>query len=274
VSTLEPAVTEVDAPLPSTSMALVPLAGDRERGIGPPAGSMPRNVHRFFYGLGYAALGMVVLGAWVEPLGGDAGLALFGIAMVCLAFAGLGVLVYTAYKPSVHKVRMMLGAVASLVLTILATEPIGSAAREVHASSAITGLQPVAEQIARDGRIRSIGIPRSEWVELNGFTGSLDGSTTGYGMEGPQTLAEVLQRDGISRLELVRLLRGLREADVARVEAGAAYVAFDRTGSVPDLLYLRPGRPLPLPGTEILDRPAWVTRPMGGGWYLFLYGRR
>jgi uncharacterized membrane protein len=270
VSTLEREVVEVNAPLPSTSMALVPLTGDRgPRAV--PAAGMPSHLYRYFYGIGYAALAMMLLGAWLDPLGDDASLVLFGLAVVCLAFGGLGVLIHTGYKPNVQKLRRMLGAIASLVLAVLATGPVESAAREVHASRAIAQLQPLAEQLARDGRIRTIGIPRNGWVELNGYQGALDGSTQGYSPDGAMTpLAEVLQRDGISRLELVRLMRGMRDARVTRVETGAAYVVFDRPGVATDLLYLRPGQPLPPPRTPILERPLWQTQPMGGGWYLFL----
>lgn len=268
MSTLEREV--VDAPLPSTSMALVPLAGDRST-LTVPAAGMPRDVSRYFYGVGYTALAMMLLGSWLDPLGDDISTVLFGLAMVCLAFGGLGVLLHTAYKPNVQKLRRMLGALASLVLAVLATGPVESAAREVHASRTIAQLQPLAEQLARDGRIQSIGIPRRGWVELNGFQGAVDGSTQEYSAEGAMpSLAEVLQRDGISRLELVRLMRAMRDARVTRVETGAAYVGFERPGTATDLLYLRPGQPLPPPQTPVLERPLWQTQPMGGGWFLFL----
>jgi hypothetical protein len=206
------------------------------------------------------------------PTGDDVVVALFGLSIVGLAFAGLGVLIHTAYRPSVHKLRMMLGAVASLVLTVASVDPIGRAAREVHASSAIVRMQPLADALARDGRIRSIGVSRGDWVELNGWAGSLDGGNVPVVDGRLVPLLEVLQRDGISRLDLVRLLRQMREQGVTRVHTGAAYVAFERRGGQTPLLYLRPGQPLPPPGTAILDRNAWHTQPMGGGWYLFLPG--
>ncbi|HLM67762.1 MAG TPA: hypothetical protein VK358_09555 [Longimicrobium sp.] len=273
MSTLEHVVMEVDAPPPSTSMALVPLPRAEAAHPGAaPAEAKPSTIHRYFYGLGYVALALLLLGTWAEPANGNAAAALYLFAAFSLGVAGLGVLVHVAYRPRMDKLRKGLGAVASLALAIAATGPVGHAAREVHAQSAVVRLQPLADDLLRNGRIRMIAIPATGWIELNDFVGRMDTSDPSTSSTSV-TLAEVLARDGISRLELVRMRRALEQAGVLRVEVRAAYVGFYDPGVGANLLYVRPGHVPPSPGAAVLEHTDWRTEPLGGGWYLYLDGQ-
>lgn len=272
MSTAEREVLDaVEPPHPAPSMALVPLTVDRAppRPASPPA--KPGNAHRFFYAIGYAGLALLTLGTAMGPRSEGAMLACYALGAPALGLGGMGVLLHTVYRPSMRKLRQALGAVAALVLTAAAQVPVARAAEEVHAAASIARLQPLADELARDGRIRSIGRRTAGFIELNGYRGRLDGSDRVQVDGGTSaTLAELLRRDGISRLELVRLLNRLDRAGVRRVDVGAGYVALDREDVGSSLLYVRPGQPLPPPGTHMLERGAWRTQPLGGGWYLLL----
>lgn len=272
-----PAWEAVTAPPASTSTALVPLRADRAPA--PPAPrppGPPRNVHRVFYGMGYSALGFFILGTFLQPRIGPAAAGFFILGAMFLGLGGVGVLGHVAYKPSVAKLRKGLGAVAAVVLTAAAIRPIDRIAQEVHADTHIAAAQALVDDLARDGRVRVIGVPSAEWVTLNGFHGKLDGSyastsapvdTSAFGAP-VLPLYEVLRRDGISRLELVRMMNRLQAAGVSEMvyKAGVVTVRME-TGA--DLLYVRPGHVLPT-GTVLAGQH---TRPLGGGWYL-LAGRR
>jgi hypothetical protein len=169
------------------------------------------------------------------------------------------------------RLRKGLGAVAAVALTAAAAFPVHNAALEVHASSRIGALEPLAEVVAGTEGVRQIGVPSRGWVELNGFRGEVRSTAPVAMPDGPAlALAQVLQRDGVSRLELVRLMSAMEAAGVLRLEAETAYLAFDAAGDA-NLLYVRPGQPLPQPGTAILERTRWRTRPLGDGWYLLLW---
>ncbi|HEX6036851.1 hypothetical protein [Longimicrobium sp.] len=258
------------APPPSTSVALVPLRADREPVHPPPPSSdSPPNAHRYFYAMGYAALGMILLGTFFEPrIGGGAAAGLFMPAMMMLGIGGLGVLIHVLYKPSLAKLRKGLGAVAALVLTLVATVPVSRVGREVHASARVARLQPLADDLVRDGRIHRIAVSSGEWVALNDFEGNLKSSSiaSSNAAAGPsRTLYEVLRRDGISRLELVRLMNRLRAAGVSEVGISASAVTlWTETGA--DLLYVRPGQALA--SAALPERRH--TQPLGGGWYLLV----
>lgn len=260
----------VEARHPTPSMALVPLAVDAAP-LRPaqPAPAGPSNVHRVFYGMGYAALALITFGTAMAPRWGDAMLGFYVMGVFGLGLGGLGVLGHVLYRPRMPKLRKGLGAVAALVLTMAAQEPVAHAANEVHAASRIARLQPLADDLSRGGRIRTLGAPFMGWVELNGYRGRLDTRDrirTDAGTE--MALADVLRRDGVSRLELVRLLNRLEQSGARRVEVGTAYVAFEDPGS--DLVYVRPGQVPPASGTEILGRRSPPMRPVGGGWYLLM----
>jgi hypothetical protein len=267
VSTLEHEVMDAGAPHPSPSLALVPLPRAETAHPGAaPAEAKPSTIHRYFYGLGYAALAMITLGAWIEPANGAAAAALYVIATFSLGVGGLGVLVHVAYRPRMEKLRKGLGAIAALALTIAVIGPIGRAATEVHAQSAIVRLQPLADDLLRNGRIRVIAIPAAGWIELNDYVGRMDTSDPSTSSTSV-TLAEVLARDGISRLELLRMRHALEQAGVSRVEVGEAYVGLYDPGVGANMVYVRPGHAPPPPGAAVLERTHWGTQPLGGGWY-------
>lgn len=269
MSTLQREAVDAGAPHPSTSMALVPLPrAEAVRSIVPGEDGAAPHAHRYFYGMGYAALALIVLGIWMEPANGALGPVPFMLAAPLLGIGGLGVLIHVLYKPRMHKLRMGLGAVASVALTAAAGVPLHRAATEVHAHAAILRLQPLADELLRDGRVRTLALPSGTWIELNGFAGRMDTgdpSTNGSGL----TLAAVLRRDGISRLDLLRMRRRLSQAGVSQVGAGDAYVAFPRPGPGFDLLYVRPGHAPPPPRTVVLETPIVLAKPLGGGWYLY-----
>lgn len=256
-----------DAAHPSTSLALVPRPATRDPHPRTVTPGGPSASHRFFYGMGYAALPLLLLAAWLEPMAFDVMAVLAGLAIVMLGIAGLGVIIHVLYHPNERKVRMGLGAVASLALTVLALAPVSRAAREVHAQSAIVRLQPLADELLRNGRIRQIAFPAHDWIELNGFSGRMDtGDPSSSGPAVP--LAAVLQRDGISRLELVRMRRRMEQAGVSRLEVEAGYVGFRDPGIDASLLYVRPGHAPPSPERQLMERMNWTSQPLGGGWYM------
>lgn len=259
----------VRATHPVPPMALVPLTVDRAPLQ--PAPAKPSNVHRVFYGMGYAALALITFGTAMAPRWGNAMFGFYVMGAFGLGLAGLGVLGHVLYRPSMPKLRQGLGAVAALGLTLAAQGLVADTANEVHAASRIARLQPLADDLSRGGRIRMLGAPSAGWVELNGYHGRLD-SRDRVRVDGvaEMTLADVLRRDGVSRLELVRLRNRLEQSGARRVEVGASYVAFASGDVGPDLLYVRPGHGPLTPGAEVLERRVARTRPVGGGWYLLL----
>ncbi len=257
---------------PSTSLALVrlphgavPQVPEAQR-----AQPEPGHAHAWFYGLGYTGLAMILLAAWVGPVNEGASMALLALGVLSVGFGGVGVLIHVFYRPRMDKLRKGLGAIASVALTAAAVFPINNAAREVHASNRITQLEPLAALVSGTAGVRHIGVPSDGWVELNGFRGDIRSSAPTLMSGGTAlNLAQVLERDGISRSELVGLMAALEAANVLEVEAGAAFVAFNHPGDA-DLLYVRPGHPLPQPGTAIMERTRWRTQPLGDGWYLLI----
>lgn len=271
VDTRETGVADADvAPRPSTSLALVPLPREAIRPVTElPAQAEPGTAHRWFYGSGYTGLAMILCAAWAGPASEMMSIILLLTGAFAVGIGGLGVLIHVCYRPRMDKLRKGLGAVAAVALTAAAALPIHNAAVEVNASRRIAQVEPLAALVSGSAGIRVIAVPSPDWVELNGFSGDIHSNATSAMREGPPlTLAQVLERDGISRGELVRLRAAMKAAEVSRVEAQAAYLAFDVSGDV-NLLYVRPGQVLPQPGTEILYRARWRTKPLGGGWYLF-----
>ena|GEM_PF-6071345 len=278
MSTAEARVAQTPAsaaPFP----ALATTVGDRVPRIEVSRRGEPRvNAHCFFFGLGYLGLVVIVAGAWAQASNTDA-VTLFGLGGLCVGLGGFGVLVHTLWKPNDRKVRHLLLAIASLVLVVASVAPVGRVSREVHAAALVPGLQPLADAVLRDARIRKVGVSGNGEVTLNGFHGPRQGS--GGWMEGPEpipspiALDEVLARDGISRRELDAYVHRLEAARVAQVARAEDHVLFSpRNVSGHRLLYVRPGTALPPPSALLDDYAHWRSQPLGGGWYLVLRGRR
>jgi hypothetical protein len=278
VSTLEHEVMDADVARPSTSMALVPLAVDRQA-VG--SAALPRaahaSAHRAFYAMGYTGLAMLLVGAWMSAYGQEYMVMMFLPGGFCIGLGGLGVLGHLLWKPrTMHKLRTTLGAIASLGLTIAAMPVIGRISGEVHASSAIAGLQPLAEDLARYGRIGEMEVSSVEWVRLNGFTGLDTGpdAVSGRVPGDPYTvtLEDVLRRDGITRDELAAFRGRMLERGVRGVEVRPGYVLLVRNDAADRLLHVRPGQPLPQAVSGIISPANLRTQPLGGGWYLVRSG--
>src|SRR5687768_1416865 len=139
------------------SMALVPVARDDGGPRLATAGATkPTNAHRLFYGLGYAGLVLIWAGTWLGGFVGFVGFEIVGVMFVGLG--GFGVLIHTLYKPNERKVRHLLLALASLALTVAALPVVSRISREMYATAAVVRLQPLAEALAKDARIREIGV--------------------------------------------------------------------------------------------------------------------
>lgn len=148
MNTAEKRVVDADAAHPSTSAVVVPLFADRPAvEEWPPPCPKPGFPHRLFYGLGYAGLGLLVLGAVMSARNFDTMYALFVMGGMCIGLGGLGVLVHLALRPRTqHKLRTTLGAIASLVLTLAAIWPIMQVSREVHAEALVPAAQAVVDR--------------------------------------------------------------------------------------------------------------------------------
>jgi hypothetical protein len=263
------AVVQPDSAMPVASTALVPVSVDRAPR--PVVQEKPVNAHWFFYGIGYSGLALLwaamLLDVFVGP--GVAGLYVF--AWMGIVLGGFGIFIHTVYKPNERKVRRLLLAIGSLVLTGLATAPVEHITREMYATAAVGRLQPLAEALAKDARIQEIGAGGGR-VTLNGYYGP----EQGYGRIDREdaVLDDVLARDGISRGEHQAYQKQLRRAGVDRAQRTASTVAFTSVGfSRPWLVYVMPGHALP-PGHALLDdEGTYHSQPLGGPWYMVLSGR-
>lgn len=264
-------VVQPDFAAPATSTALVPVSVDRTPR--PVVQEKPVNAHRFFYAIGYCGLVLLWAGIWMEGLTGlwSAGLYIFG--GMGIALGGLGIVIHTLVKPNERKVRHLLLAIGSLALTIAAVVPVQRISREWYATAAVARLQPLAEALANDRRIREIGI---EWngEVFNGFQRTNAGPTMGERQE-VDALDDVLARDGVSPGEYQAYRQGLERTGMDRVERTASSLVF-----YPDgprglwLLYVIPGHALP-PAHALLDAEGtYHSQPLGGSWYIVLRGRR
>lgn len=141
---------DADAAHPSTSAIVVPLFADRpmvEEWALPRA--KPGFPHRYFYGLGYAGLALLVLGAAISARNIETMYAFFMMGGMCIGLGGLGVLVHLALRPRTqHKLRTTLGAIASLVLTVASLPPIMHVSREVRAAALVPAAQRFADREA------------------------------------------------------------------------------------------------------------------------------
>lgn len=272
--------------VPSTALvpvstALVPVVGDRARIEVSPGAPKPVNAHRFFYVLGYLGLVAIVAAAWTTAVQGGAWYALFPIGIIFVGLGGLGVLIHTLYRPNERKVRHLLLALASVGVVAASAPLLQRIAREVHATAMISRLQPLADEVLRDARIVNVGTSGTDRVALNGFNGQLSGSDGWMGglddgTNQPAVLADILERDGISRGELQTYMDKLERAGANAVERADGRLLFTPAGQNSHwLLHVPPGVAIPRPGTRLTNELGrWHADPLGGGWYLVLPGDR
>lgn len=260
--------------LSATATALVPIVRDGGPRRVPPAAEKPVNAHRLFYGLGYTGLVLILAGAWLGGFEGqgDPGIAVMGGMFVALG--GFGVLIHTLYKSNERKVRHLLLAIASLVLTIAGIPLVTRVSREMYATAAVARLQPLAEALAKDARVREIGRSSTGYPTFNGFHGPEHGIGSMEGQMGEFLLADVLAHDGISREEYQAYQRQLDQAGMERARRTGSTVAFQSPGPrALWLLYVVPGHALP-PARALLDARPVHSQPLGGSWYMLLRGDR
>lgn len=260
-----PAVSEAVTP----SMALVPVArGDGGPRLATAAATKPTNAHRLFYGLGYAGLVLIWAGTWLSGFVGFVGFEILGVMFVGLG--GFGVVIHTLYKPNERKVRHLLLALTSLALTVAAIPLVTRISREMYATAAVIRLQPLAEALAKDARVREIGYSSLGHAMFNGFQGPEHGTGSMEGQTGEFLLADVLAHDRVSWEEYQAYQRRLEQARMARALRTGSTVAFLPDGpDEPWLLYVVPGHALP-PARALLDARPVHSQPLGGSWYMLL----
>lgn len=256
------------------SMALVPVArGDGAPRLATADATQPANAHRLFYGLGYAGLLLIWTGTWLSGFVGFVGWEIVGVMFVGLG--GFGVLIHTLYKPNERKVRHLLLALASLALTVAAIPLVTRISREMYATAAVVRLQPLAEALAKDARIREIGHSALGNVTFNGFHGQEYGTGSMEGQTGEFVLADVLAHDRVSWEEYQAYQRRLSEVGMARAQRTGSTVAFLPDGpDEPWLLYVVPGHALAPAHALPDDRETWYSQPLGGSWYMVLNAAR
>lgn len=260
-------------PLPPAAPgpALVPVVGDRAPRIHvSPGPQRPANAHRLFFALWYLAMALFAGAAWVQVLSFDAQMALTVLGGLFAALGGLGVVIHTLWQPSERKLRHALAAAAALVLTLASAGPLRHVSTQMVATSRVARLQPLAEALARDARIRNIGVVGDDRVRLNGFQGPWQGD--GGWIEGPypappSTLAEILARDGVALAELRAYTDGLDGAGMSEAERSGGRVTFTYAYNL-NLLYVPAGVAPPDPRRLVDDSTRWRSEPLGGGWYL------
>lgn len=251
--------------------ALVPVVGDRAPRIHvSPGPQKPVNVHRLFFGLWYAALALYVIANWVEVRHYHAADMVRLTGVLFTGLGGFGILIHTLWKPGERKVRHALAAGATLALTLASAGPVRHVSVQMFATSRVVRLQPLAEALARDARIRNLGVAGADRVELNGFHGPWQGE--GRWIEGPYpspraTLAEILARDGIAEPELREYAAALDGSGMSEAERSGGRVTFTYDYDL-KLLYVPAGVSPPDP-RRLVDSPTrWRSEPLGGGWYL------
>jgi hypothetical protein len=251
--------------------ALVPVAGDRAPRIHvSPGPQKPVNVHRLFFGLWYAALALIVIANWLQVRHFLTANMFWLPALLFSALGGFGILIHTLWKPGERKVRHALAAGAAMVLTLASLGLVRHLSTQMLVASRVARLQPLAEALARDVRVRNVGLTGQDWVRLNGFQGSWQGE--GGWMEGPSpaprtTLAEILARDGIAEPELREYAAALDRSGMSEAERSAGRVTFTYDYDL-KLLYVPAGVSPPDP-RRLVDGPTrWRSEPLGGGWYL------
>jgi hypothetical protein len=267
----EATLSASDAVTPS--MALVPVARDDGPRPATSGATKPTNAHRLFYGLGYAGLALIWAGTWLSGFVGFMGWEIVGVMFVGLG--GFGVMIHTLYKPNERKVRHLLLALASLALTVAALPLVTRVSREMYATAAVDRLQPLADALAKDARIREIGRSSVGYATFNGFHGQEHGTGSMEGQTGEFLLADVLARHGLSREEYDAYQRRLDQVGMARAERTRSTVAFLPDGpNEPWLLYVVPGHALPPARALLVDGGTYYSQPLGGPWYMVLHGTR
>lgn len=264
------AVVQPPSAVPATSTALVPVAADRAPRLAPE--EKPVNAHWFFYGMGYTGLALVWAAMWLEGLAPGRFVFVYILAMMFVGLGGFGILIHTVYKPNERKVRHMLLAIGSLTLTLAASVPVERITREMYATAAVARLQPLAEALAKDGRVIDIGELNGNSV-FNGFYGPDEGSLRVEPAQNGDVLVDVLARDGISREEYETYQQRLERAGMERAKRTASTVVFSPADRrEPWLLYVMPGHALP-PAHALLDETGtYHSQPLGGPWYMVLGG--
>ncbi|WP_420128094.1 hypothetical protein [Longimicrobium sp.] len=266
------AVVQPVSVAPATSTALVPIAGDRGPRPVPPV-EPPTNAHRLFFAMGYAGVALIWTSMWLGGLVSQGAETFAILGVLFTGLGGFGVFIHTIWKPNERKVRHLLLALATLGLTVASYPLVERVSREMYATAAVARLQPLAEALAQDARIRNIGISNAS-VMLNGYMGPEFGGGSIEGQEGVM-LGEVLSRDGISREEYEAVQQRLRLAGVTRAQRTASTVAFYPDGrSGLRLLYVIPGHALPPAHALLQENGTYYSEPLGGPWYMVLDGPR
>lgn len=260
----------------TASVALVPLPGGRQ--LVPGATHAPLNLMWVFVA-GYGGLATLCAADLLAPWMGWAVALLYAPGVLCTMTAGAVLGLYTVWKPTERKFRQAVVPAAALVATLATAELRTEFGMEAFASSRVTLLAPVADEVLRSGRIEALA-EGVEWVELNGWSGNRrhglypEQSSTNPRMEPryerppSSSLDDVLRTEGISRAEFDRLTAAMRGAGVDRVLARPGHVSFrlGENGST-YLVYARPGQPL-ASTASYLERTTLRRTPLGDGWYL------
>jgi hypothetical protein len=249
----------------TTSVALVPLPGARQLVPGvirAPAKAMLR-VHV----VGYGGLATICAADLLAPWMGWAVALLYVPGVLCTLMAG-GVLgLYTVWKPTERKFRQAMVPAVALVATLATSDLRTEFGTEAFASSRVTLLAPIADEVLRSGRIEALAVG-DEWVELNDWSGRPREGVYSEASSTSRPLDDVLATEGIRPAEFGRLTAAMRRAGVDRVLARPGHVSFRfaQNGST-YLVYARPGQPL-ASTAAYLDRTTVRRTPLGDGWYL------
>ncbi|HZG43654.1 MAG TPA: hypothetical protein VEY93_11865 [Longimicrobium sp.] len=265
----------VEMPTPATaSVALVPLPGGRQ--LLPGATRAPANAMLWVYVVGYGGLATICAADLLAPWMGWAVALLYAPGVLCTMMAGAVLGLYTVWKPTERKFRQALVPAAALVATAATSDLRVDFGIEAFASSRVTLLAPVADEVLGSGRIEVLGVGGA-WAELNGYWGDpragfypvhSSSSPPSERSSTSRSLDDVLRTEGISRAEYDRLTAAMRRAGVERVLAKPGHVSFRfaQNGST-YLVYARPGQPLASTGSYF-ERSTVRRTPLGEGWYL------
>lgn len=252
------------ASLASGSVALVPVPRRQPPAMDP---AHAQRAVRALFIVGYGALAAICIGNVLEPWMGWTVIALYIPAGLSIGIAGLGIAVYTLWKPRERKFRQALAAAAALVLTIASVPPRLEMGREAFASSRVAALQPAADELMRSGRIDLLRIGHTR--QLNEYTGSENGIywTTDTGAA-TITLEDVLRAEGIGRTEYERIVLAMHRAGAEEATVGPGHVVFRMESTPIILLYARPGQSPRAPADLVPGALEDHSTPLGDGWYL------
>lgn len=268
------AVVQPASTMPSTSTALVPVAADRGPRPVPQPVEPPANAHRMFFALGYAGVALIWTSMWLSGLGGQGSETFAILGVMFTGLGGFGVFIHTVWKPNERKVRHLLLALATLALTIASYPVVQRVSREMYATAAVARLQPLADALAKDARIREIGVERNREV-FNGFSVPEDVTPPMDGPEAVPVFEDVLAHDGVSPEEYQAYQQRLSAARMERAERTTSTVAFlpESPGGL-WLLYIIPGHALPPAHALLEEEGSYYSEPLGGPWHIVLHGRR